>query len=145
MKTNSIMILLALLLIAVCAHAQADVPANVRVLSCVNGSGSTYAVVTPGAAVSMNVSANASGTPSLCGVPTSFPLAYYVKTTTDFGKTWQWTYHLADFGFQTTTGTTPPVTTPPVTTPATCPDTFVPVNWTCSAANGVATCTAPLQ
>lgn len=34
---------------------------------------------------------------------------------------------------------------PPVTPPPTCPDTFVPVNWTCTSANGVATCTAPLK
>jgi hypothetical protein len=143
MKSNSLMIPLALILAAVCLHAHADVPTTVRVLGCTPGS-NAFTVVSPGAVVSMNVSPNANGSASVCGIPTSFPQTYFVKTTVDGGKTWQWTYHVSDFGYSTasTTSTTP---TPPVTPPATCPDTFVPVNWTCTAANGVATCTAPLQ
>lgn len=145
MKANSVVILLlAIVLVAVCARAHADVPANVKVLSCVSGSGSTYAVVAPTAAVSMNVSPNASGNPSLCGLPAAFAQTYFVKTTVDGGKTWQWTYHLSDFGYPT--ANTPPPT-PPVTPPVTCANTFVNVQYTCSvSADGkLATCTAPLQ
>jgi len=31
------------------------------------------------------------------------------------------------------------------TPPPVCPDTFVPMNWTCSVSNGTATCTAPIK
>ncbi len=43
--------------------------------------------------------------------------------------------------------TPPPVTIPPVTTPPVVPvaDVWVPMNWTCSIANNVATCTAPVK
>lgn len=38
----------------------------------------------------------------------------------------------------------PPVVTPPVCPPPAPPkDTWVPMQWTCSVANGIATCTAP--
>jgi hypothetical protein len=140
---NTASILLVACLLALAAMASpAATPPNIRVLSCTTG-GSVYGVVAPGAGVSMNVSASASGSPSLCGLPAAFPQTYFVKTSLDGGKSWQWTYHLSDFGFPT--AGTPPVTPPviPPVTPA-CPDTFVPMNWKCSTANGVATCTAAL-
>jgi hypothetical protein len=146
---NTSPILLVACLLALCAMVShgATPPQNVRVLSCITGGGA-YATVNPGPGVSMNVSPKPTGSPSLCGLPGAFPQDYYVKTTLDGGKTWQWTYLLSDFGFvKPTPPVTPPVTPPPVIPPVTptCPDTFVPMNWTCSTANGIATCTAPVK
>ena len=147
MRTTAPILLIAYLL-ALCvtvSHA-ATPPQNIRVLSCITGGGA-YATVNPGGGVSMNISPSATGAPSLCGLPGAFPQDYYVKTTLDGGKTWQWTYRLADFGFPTAGSPTPPVTTPvipPVTPPPVCPETVVALNWTCAIANGVDTCTAPV-
>jgi hypothetical protein len=132
-------IVLITCLLALCATVShgATPPQNIRVLSCITGGGA-YAVVNPGAGVSMNVSSSATGSPSLCGLPGAFPQDYYVKTTLDGGKTWQWTYRLADFGFAKAG---PPPVIPPVT--PVCPEVIVPLQWTCSSANGVVTCMAP--
>lgn len=124
---------------ALCASA-ATPPAGARVLSCTLG-GNTYLTVAPGAGVSMNVSPNPSGQPSLCGLPASFPQTYYVKTTVDGGKSWQWAYKLSDFGYPSSGGNTPPPVTP------TCPkepDQWVTLTWSCAPGNGVMTCTAPI-
>lgn len=43
---------------------------------------------------------------------------------------------------QPTSPVPPPVGTPPACPPV--PDRYVPMQWTCSVANGVATCTAPI-
>lgn len=133
-------ILLAAVCLALCALAShaATPPQNIRVLGCTQGGG-TYAVVNPGVSVSMNVSQNPSGSPSLCGVPTNYPQDYYVKTTVDGGKTWQWTYRIIDFAF--TVPVTPPVTPPPTTTTTV---SVPPQVWTCSSDNTTVTCTSPV-
>jgi hypothetical protein len=126
-------------LLALCAtdaHG-ATVPANIRVLSCTTG-GSVYAVVAPGAGVSMNVSASASGSPSLCGLPAAFPQTYFVKTSLDGGKSWQWIYRLSDFGFPTAGGPSTPPVNPPVTV------SVPPQVWTCTTDNVTVTCKSPV-
>ena len=87
-----------------------SVPTGLKVLQCTNG-GSTYATVVPTAAVSMETSPNASGTPFSCGLPASFPSTNFVRTTVDNGKTWQWTYHLSDIFPAVTPPPPPPATT----------------------------------
>lgn len=135
-KVGVIALGLALIGVAWSDLADAAPPAGAQVLSCKAGT-PAVSIAKPGAAVSMNVSPNASGSPSLCGLPGGYPAAYFVKTTVDGGKSWQWTYHLSDFGFSAPV----PPSTPP---PAACPDTFIMLNWNCSLANGVATCTAKI-
>ena len=48
---------------------------------------------------------------------------------------------------QPTTTPTQPVTPPPATAPPVAPavNVWVPMNWTCSVANNLATCTAPIS
>jgi hypothetical protein len=70
---------------------------TVDVLYCTQGS-SKYAMGAPNNDVSSAVSPNASGSPSLCAVPRPEPSTWYIKTTTDGGKTWHWIYTLDQLG-----------------------------------------------
>jgi hypothetical protein len=76
---------------------------TVDVLYCTQGS-SKYAIGAANNQVSSAVSPNASGSPSLCAVPANESSAWYIKTTTDGGKTWHWIYTLDQLGL----GTNPP-------------------------------------
>jgi hypothetical protein len=70
---------------------------TVDVLYCTQGS-SKYGMGAPNNDVSSAVSPNASGSPSVCAVPRPEPSTWYIKTTTDGGKTWHWIYTLDQLG-----------------------------------------------
>jgi hypothetical protein len=68
-------------------------PPGTKVLQCPK-----WKVVAPAQSIEMNVSPNASGIPGLCIVAGNTPKAYYVKTTTNLGASWQWVYTLGQLG-----------------------------------------------
>jgi hypothetical protein len=76
---------------------EAQVQLAPEVLGCTPG-GSAYKVIKPSNSAAANVSANVSGTPSVCAVPSSEPATWYIKTTTDGGATWQWVATLGSLG-----------------------------------------------
>jgi probable HAF family extracellular repeat protein len=76
---------------------------NIKVLNCFPGD-DVYEVVNPSRSVSSAVSPNSSGNPVHCALPSSEPAAWYIKTTSDGGETWQWKYTLKELGL----GSIPP-------------------------------------
>jgi hypothetical protein len=76
---------------------EAQIQLQPEVLGCTANS-NVYKVVKPSNSVAANVSANASGTPSICALPSSEPATWFIKTTTDGGATWQWVATLGSLG-----------------------------------------------
>jgi probable HAF family extracellular repeat protein len=75
-----------------------ELPSNLEVLNCLPGNFPVFKVVKPSNSVSSNVSPNSAGNPSICAVPSSEPVTWYIKTTTDGGATWHWKYMLQTLG-----------------------------------------------
>jgi hypothetical protein len=74
----------------------ATVAAGTKVLECTP----TYKVIAPANNAVINVSETPSGS-TKCMLASTVPAFYYVKTTTNYGGSWEWTYTLADLGLGT--------------------------------------------
>lgn len=135
-------ILLACLLLAAtcaCERSHAGTPLNLQVCTTTPGSGGL--VGCPLANVSFAPVSAASRVRSQVNAVQGWR-AFSSLTASD-------AVYAQDGAWHTLSTITPALTSiPPVSTPPACaptPDVYVPMNWTCAVANGVATCTAPVK